>query len=101
MLSSRIDAVVKAKAGTLYEGGYFKVQIDIPDNYPFRAPDFTILTPIWHPNVKNGKSHGLNCGCNHQNFGPQYMLRHILLNFICELTEPEKFEKGFNYEVQT
>ena len=37
---------------TPYEGGVFKVKFTFPDNYPFKAPDVSFLTTIYHPNIK-------------------------------------------------
>merc|ERR1711994_61769 len=42
---------------TLYEGGWFKATLDLPDNYPNSPPVMRFTTPnFWHPNVyKDGK----------------------------------------------
>ena len=37
---------------TPYEGGTFVLSIEIsPQHYPFRAPQFRFVTPIFHPEV--------------------------------------------------
>lgn len=36
---------------TLYEGGYFKLLIDFPDNYPYSAPSLYFKSPMYHPNI--------------------------------------------------
>jgi peroxin-4 len=33
------------------QGGWFELNIDIPNNYPFSPPQITFVTPICHPNV--------------------------------------------------
>ncbi|KAM7187672.1 Ubiquitin-conjugating enzyme/RWD-like protein [Naviculisporaceae sp. PSN 640] len=38
---------------TPYAGGYFTVDIRIPDMYPFKSPIMKFDTPIWHPNVSS------------------------------------------------
>ncbi|XP_003744401.1 ubiquitin-conjugating enzyme E2 R2 [Galendromus occidentalis] len=41
---------------TLYEGGYFKLLMRFPANYPFSPPTVSFLTRMWHPNVyENGE----------------------------------------------
>ena len=38
-------------AGPPYEGGKFKLQINIPEDYPLEAPKVLFVTPIYHPNI--------------------------------------------------
>ncbi|KAM7203070.1 Ubiquitin-conjugating enzyme/RWD-like protein [Rhypophila sp. PSN 637] len=38
---------------TPYAGGYFTVDIRIPDTYPFKSPIMKFDTKIWHPNVSS------------------------------------------------
>ncbi|KAH9256100.1 hypothetical protein BASA81_005876 [Batrachochytrium salamandrivorans] len=46
-------AMVVGPEGTPYANGVFKVQIVLPSDYPFRAPDVKFHTKIYHPNVKS------------------------------------------------
>ena len=39
--------------GTVYEGGKFEVEIDFRDSYPFKCPNITFVTKIYHPNISN------------------------------------------------
>ena len=43
----------KGPPGTAYEGGTFKIDIRIPNDYPFRPPVMKFETRIWHPNVSS------------------------------------------------
>ena len=47
-------AVIQGPAGTVYEGGSFKLQVDVPDRYPFEPPKIRFTTPIYHPNIDSG-----------------------------------------------
>jgi ubiquitin-conjugating enzyme (huntingtin interacting protein 2) len=38
---------------TPYEGGKFVVDIEIPNDYPFRPPKMKFDTKLWHPNVSS------------------------------------------------
>ncbi|KAL0410668.1 UNVERIFIED_CONTAM: putative ubiquitin-conjugating enzyme E2 37 [Sesamum latifolium] len=49
-----IDALFQGPEGTVYEGGVFKIKIQIPERYPFQPPIVTFATPIYHPNIDNG-----------------------------------------------
>lgn len=67
-------AKLQGPKGSPYEGGTFLLEIKIPDDYPNRPPKVEFKTPIFHPNVQNGK--------------------------IClELLEPENWNK--NYKIET
>lgn len=39
--------------GTPYEKGVFKVDIKIPNDYPFKPPVMRFLTKIYHPNISS------------------------------------------------
>mmetsp|Transcript_44913 Transcript_44913/g.141415 ORF Transcript_44913/g.141415 Transcript_44913/m.141415 type:complete len:237 (-) Transcript_44913:82-792(-) len=49
-----LEAVVQGPAGTPYEGGAFKLEISVPDRYPFEPPKVRFMTPIYHPNIDSG-----------------------------------------------
>ena len=36
-----------------YEGGIFRVDIQIPEDYPFKPPKMKFDTKIWHPNISS------------------------------------------------
>lgn len=36
---------------TPYEGGIFKLEIHLPDRYPFEPPQVQFITKIYHPNI--------------------------------------------------
>jgi len=38
---------------TCYEGGTFLVDIEIPQEYPFKPPKMKFDTKIWHPNISS------------------------------------------------
>ncbi|XP_064637805.1 ubiquitin-conjugating enzyme E2 K-like [Lineus longissimus] len=38
---------------TPYEGGVYKLDIEIPDTYPFTPPKVKFVTKIWHPNISS------------------------------------------------
>ncbi|KAL1916589.1 uncharacterized protein VTP21DRAFT_5780 [Calcarisporiella thermophila] len=45
------QAQITGPKGTPYEGGIFKIDIKLPDRYPFEPPNANFNTPIYHPNI--------------------------------------------------
>ncbi|KAI9813436.1 MAG: hypothetical protein M1827_004111 [Pycnora praestabilis] len=45
------EAVMVGVGGSAYEGGLWKLDIRIPQNYPLAPPEIRFVTPICHPNV--------------------------------------------------
>lgn len=37
--------------GSPYENGLFKIEVDIPDKYPFEPPRLRFVTKVYHPNI--------------------------------------------------
>eukprot|EP00919_Chromeraceae_sp_WS-2016_P040835 GHVR01097492.1.p1 GENE.GHVR01097492.1~~GHVR01097492.1.p1 ORF type:complete len:102 (+),score=8.37 GHVR01097492.1:41-307(+) len=46
---------IKGPTGTCYEGGIFKAELLLPDDYPMSAPKVIFETKIYHPNI------GMDC----------------------------------------
>lgn len=45
------EALLKGPVDSPYEGGVWKVRIDIPKNYPHAPPTMNFETKICHPNI--------------------------------------------------
>ena len=46
-----VEAVVEGADGTPYAGGRFRLQLSMPQRYPFEPPKVHYVTPIYHPNI--------------------------------------------------
>jgi len=49
-----LEAQILGPKDTPYEKGIFKVEIVVPDRYPFEPPKVRFLTRIYHPNIDSG-----------------------------------------------
>ncbi|KAK4547561.1 hypothetical protein LTR36_000518 [Oleoguttula mirabilis] len=47
------DAVMDGPPDSPYTGGHYKIQITLPKEYPFKPPQLSFKTKIYHPNVSN------------------------------------------------
>ena len=50
------QAILRGPPDTPYEGGIFKINIKVPDNYPISPPKCVFITKIFHPNIDNNEN---------------------------------------------
>eukprot|EP01084_Bolivina_argentea_P030270 56117_1 len=63
---------------TPYENGHYDLQIIFPSNYPYRAPQLTFLTKIFHPNID--KHGNISCDILKTEWSPAYTLMSLLVS---------------------
>ena len=49
-----IEAQIKGPEDTPFEGGVWKLNVSVPERYPFEPPKVQFVTPIYHPNIDSG-----------------------------------------------
>ncbi|KAI9495208.1 ubiquitin-conjugating enzyme/RWD-like protein, partial [Zychaea mexicana] len=51
---THLEAFIKGPPDSPYEKGNFKLDIKVPDDYPFSPPQMRFLTRVYHPNIDDG-----------------------------------------------
>lgn len=45
------DVIIEGPSQSPYEGGFFKLELFLPEDYPMEPPKARFLTKIYHPNI--------------------------------------------------
>jgi ubiquitin-conjugating enzyme (huntingtin interacting protein 2) len=71
-----------------YEGGKFKVDIYIPDDYPFVPPKMKFITKVWHPNISSVTGAICIDILKEGSWSPALNLKTVLISLQSLLNEP-------------
>jgi ubiquitin-conjugating enzyme E2 D/E len=80
------EAVIFGPTDSPYEGGVFKLSIEFPEDYPFRAPHVRFNTRVYHPNINASGSICLDI--LKEKWSPALSISKVLLSIESLLTDP-------------
>ena len=80
------QASIEGPDDTPYEGGIFFLDVKFPTDYPFKPPEVTFETTIYHPNVNT--SSGAICMDTQDQWSPSSTLAAILTGLLQLLAQP-------------
>lgn len=85
---TELVGIIPGPKDSPYQGGTYKLEIKIPENYPFSPPRVKFLTKIWHPNISSVT--GVIClDILKEKWQPILTLRTVMLSVQALLTAPE------------
>lgn len=81
-----LQAMIFGPTDSPYAGGMFKLDINVPEKYPFRPPSIKFITKIYHVNISmNGD---ICLDILKHNWSPVLKLEAVLLSILSLLTDP-------------
>lgn len=81
--------VLTGPPGSPYERGTFGLRVDLPPEYPFKAPAVRFATRIYHPNVTNDADGSICVALlKPENWKPASRLSAVLVALRALLAEP-------------
>ncbi|KAK4516523.1 uncharacterized protein ATC70_011497 [Mucor velutinosus] len=92
---TQVQAWIRGPDGTPYEGGYFKVKLQMDESFPDTPPKGYFLTKIFHPNVSEKGEICVNT--LKKDWKSKLGIEHVLLTIKCLLIVPNP-ESALNEE---
>lgn len=73
-----------------YAEGEYKIDIEIPDGYPFKPPKARFITPVWHPNISSASGYICLDLLREDKWAPALSMKNLLTSIkaLLILAEP-------------
>jgi len=79
---------IPGKKGSLWEGGYYPIAIEFPEDYPQKPPKCKFPEKFYHPNIYPSGTVCLSILNEDEDWMPSISVKQILLGIQDLLTEP-------------
>ena len=83
-------ATILGPENSPYKGGIFKLEINFPEDYPFRPPKIRFVTKIYHCNINT--SGGICLDILKDQWSPALTISKILLSICSLMDDPNPYD---------
>ena len=80
------QATIMGPSDSPYHGGVFYLDINFPEDYPYKPPKIRFNTKIYHPNINSGG--GICLDILKDQWSPALTISKVLLSICSLLTDP-------------
>lgn len=96
------DVNIRGPSDTPYAGGTFRLRLEFPTQYPFKAPKLLFMTKVYHPSVM--LETGEVCQAVLGSWGPTLNAEHCIMTVYSLLQDPQAdhpLEEDIAQQLQT